>query len=262
MARTASFVVLFSAIVAASPAGAQTIAVEGARAASFGPWGLLLSVNQDDDDENLRRDDRQSPPAAQDDDVRTLLVNPPPGTATVAIEAAGAERFRVHAGGTLVTLPGTVPAATARLSLDGVRASAASADARLVLRFLDASGSETGRAEQAITVVGVSFLDAWNAIRDGTRTSLQFSNRITNDDSLPRGNEYASTGGESTGRRSGSRRVRRAPTRSDRRSGRSRSPGPTVRRDGRASCGWSRTRWTGRRRAWPARCCARICGTW
>jgi hypothetical protein len=182
----------------ASPASAQEAAaglvVESAVPQGFGPWGLLLSVNYDDDDDDRRMDDRQSPPAPVDDDVRSLKVLAPAGTATVALAADGAERIRVHANGVLVALPGSLDAAAAEtLLVDGVRASAAPADVVLRVQFLDASGAELGRAELAATVVGVAFLDADNAVIDPTRSSLQVSNEIVNNDTLPRDGAVATT---------------------------------------------------------------------
>lgn len=175
------------------PAAAEpgALAVADAPAAGFGPWGLLLSVNYDDDDENGRLDHRQSPPAPEDDDVRRLLPALPDGTATVALEADGAERIRLHAAGRPVALPGSVAAAdAAELLLDGVAASRAAADVVLRARFLDAGGAALGRAELPITVIGVALLDAANGILDPTRASAQISNEITNNETLPRGNDW------------------------------------------------------------------------
>jgi hypothetical protein len=183
--------------LSASPAAAQTgatLAVDGAPAQGFGPWGLLLSVNYDDDDENRRMDDRQSPPAAADDDVRTVRPVLPPGTSAVALEADGAERIRVHANGALVALPGTVDAASAAaLLLDGTRASAAPADVVLRAKFLDAAGATLAAAELAVTVVGVAFLDAQNEIIDPTRAARQISNEVTHHATMPRENDPAVT---------------------------------------------------------------------
>lgn len=182
--------------LAADPAAAAagSLAVADAPAGGFGPWGLLLSVNYDDDDENRRLDHRQSPPAAADDDLRRVRPTLPDGTATVALEADGASRIRVQAAGAVVPLPGTLPAAdAAELTLDGVAASASAADVVLRARFLDAAGTELDRAELPITVLGVALLDAANAVIDPTRSSAQFSNEITNNDTLPRGNDWSAT---------------------------------------------------------------------
>lgn len=187
---------LLLATLAAAPAAAQPGALTAAEAppGGFGPWGLLLSVNYDDDDENRRLDNRQSPPAEQDDDLRRVRPTLPDGTATVALEADGADRIRVHAAGRPVALPGTLAATEAgELLLDGVAASHAAADVVLRARFLDAAGTELGRAELPITVLGVALLDAANAILDPTRDSLQFSNEVTNNDTLPRGNDWTAT---------------------------------------------------------------------
>ncbi|MBN1769849.1 MAG: hypothetical protein JXB32_01205 [Deltaproteobacteria bacterium] len=181
------------ALLAAAPAAAEpaALAVADAPSGGLGPWGLLLSVNYDDDDENRRLDNRQSPPAEADDDLRRVLPALPAGTASVTLEADGAERIRVHAGGRPVALPGTLEAAAAaELLLDGVAASTDAADVVLRARFLDADGAELGRAELPITVIGVALLDAANAILDPTRASAQISNEVTNNDSLPRDNEW------------------------------------------------------------------------
>jgi hypothetical protein len=190
LALGSTWMVLPGAATAQTPGPLQ---VAGARAEGFGPWGLLLSVNDDDDDENRRMDDRQSPPAAVDDDVRTITLAPPAGTASIMLEATGAERIRVHANGALVTLPGSVDPAVGSLQVDGVRASAATADVVLRVKFLDAAGNPLEQPELAMTVVGVAFLDAQNAFIDPTRLSLQFSHAITNDDTLPRENGPAIT---------------------------------------------------------------------
>lgn len=182
---------LFAGPVRPAAAGSGTLVAADAPAGGFGPWGLLLSVNYDDDDEDRRLDNRQSPPAPQDDDVRRVLPSLPDGTATVALEADGAGRIRVHAAGRRVALPGTLPAADAAdLRLDGVAASRTAADVVLRARFLDAAGAVRGQAELPITVVGVALLDAANRILDPTRASAQISNEVTNNDTLPRGNEW------------------------------------------------------------------------
>lgn len=194
MPRNIFFPLLAAAFALPAPAAADTPVVAEAPAGGFGPWGLLLSVNYDDDDENRRLDHRQSPPAPEDDDVRHVLPALPEGTATVALEADGAERIRVHAAGLAVPLPGSIEASAAtELLLDGVAASRAAADVVLRVRFLDAAGAESGRAELPITVVGVALLGGENQILDPTRESAQISNEVTNNETLPRGNEWAAT---------------------------------------------------------------------
>ncbi|MBI5500154.1 MAG: hypothetical protein HY907_07910 [Deltaproteobacteria bacterium] len=173
-------------VPSASRADSAALRVEGAPAGGFGSWGLLLAVNADDDDENLRLDGRQSPPPAADDDPRLVRLEPPAGTADVALDATGAERIRVHAGGALVALPGSVDAAATALAIDGVRASTAPADVVLRATFRDAAGATLASAELPITVVGIAFLDARNEPVDPVRASLQVSNEITTNDTLPR----------------------------------------------------------------------------
>ncbi len=136
------------------------------------PALVRVALDADDDDENGVRDadDRTK---VNGDELAELRIT---GTASgTQVRVEGGLRLIV-AGAPAARASATAPA----LHVQGARISKAIGDAAIVFE----QGSRTLRVP--VTVVGLSWLDASNAVLDPSNTALGISRRITHDPSLPR----------------------------------------------------------------------------
>ncbi len=135
------------------------------------PAVLRVALDADDDDENGTRDADEQTKVAGDELVALRITGAKPG---MQVRAEGGLRLLL-AGTPVAHAP-----ANATLQLQGVRVSKSEGDAALVFE----QGEQAHRFP--VTVVGLSWLDASNAILDASNTALGISRHITHDGSLPR----------------------------------------------------------------------------
>lgn len=135
------------------------------------PEILRIARDADDDDEDGVRDGEAESKVSGDELMTLRIAGAKPGT---TVRGEGGLRLIVSGS------PVAQASASKPLHVQGVRVSQTQGDAALIFEH----DAKTVRVP--VTVVGLSWLDASNAMIDPANTALGISRRITHDRSLPR----------------------------------------------------------------------------